>query len=68
VYAASDGIFLRVFTPEEPHGRQDGINTMPDFPAGDISFLLVVSSPSANMVHRASRELSASRKETKDYG
>ncbi len=23
VYAASDGIFLRVFTPEEPHGRQD---------------------------------------------
>ena len=40
VYAASDGIFLRVFTPEEPHGRQDGINTMPDFPAGDISFLL----------------------------
>ncbi len=28
----------------------------------------VVSSPSANMVHRASRELSASRKETKDYG
>lgn len=40
VYAASDGIFLRVFTPEEPHGRQDGLNTMPDFPAGDISFLL----------------------------
>ena len=40
VYAASDGIFMRVFTPEEPHGRQDGINTMPDFPAGDISFLL----------------------------
>lgn len=26
--------------PEEPHGRQDGLNTMPDFPAGDISFLL----------------------------
>lgn len=40
VYAASDGIFLRVFTPEEPRGRQDGLNTMPDFPAGDISFLL----------------------------
>lgn len=40
VYAASDGIFMRVFTPEEPHGRQDGINTMPDFPAGDVSFLL----------------------------
>ena len=27
------------FTPEEPKGRQDGVNTMPDFPAGDISFL-----------------------------
>lgn len=40
VYAAGDGIFLRVFTPEEPHDRQDGTSTMPDFPAGDISFLL----------------------------
>jgi len=40
VYASTDGVFLRVFTPEEPHGRQDGVNTMPDFPAGDISFLL----------------------------
>jgi hypothetical protein len=39
VYSASDGIFLRLFTPEEPKGRQDGVNTMPDFPAGDISFL-----------------------------
>lgn len=40
VYAATDGVYLRMFTPEEPHGRQDGINTMPEFPAGDISFLL----------------------------
>ena len=40
VYSATDGVFLRVFTPEEPHGRQDGIHTMPDFPIGDISFLL----------------------------
>ena len=31
---------LRMFTPQEPFGRQDGINTMPDFPSGDISFLL----------------------------
>jgi len=38
-YSESDGIFFRLFTPEEPKGRQDGINTMPDFPAGDISFL-----------------------------
>jgi len=39
VYSESDGVFFRVLTPEEPKGRQDGINTMPDFPAGDLSFL-----------------------------
>lgn len=40
VYAASDGIFMRVFTPEEPKGRDGGKRTMPRFPEGDISFLL----------------------------
>jgi len=39
VYSESDGVFFRVFTPEEPKGRQEGINTMPDFPSGDMSFL-----------------------------
>lgn len=39
VFSESDGLFFRVLTPEEPKGRQDGINTMPDFPAGDLSFL-----------------------------
>jgi hypothetical protein len=39
IYSESDGLFFRVFTPEEPKHRQDGINTMPDFPAGDLSFL-----------------------------
>lgn len=39
VYSESDGLFFRVFTPEEPKGRQDGIHTMPDFPPGDLSFL-----------------------------
>ena len=39
IYSESDGVFFRIFTPEEPKKRQDGINTMPDFPAGDISFL-----------------------------
>ena len=39
IYSESDGVFFRVLTPEEPKGRQDGINTMPDFPAGDLSFL-----------------------------
>nr|WP_302829789.1 glycoside hydrolase family 2 TIM barrel-domain containing protein [uncultured Bacteroides sp.] len=40
VYSMTDGLFFRVFTPEEPHGRQDGINTMPEFPSGELSFLL----------------------------
>ncbi len=37
VYAETDGVFMRVFTPEEPKGRQR--RTMPHFPEGDISFL-----------------------------
>ncbi len=39
VYAETDGVFLRILTPEEPKGRQEGTKTMPDFPSGDISFL-----------------------------
>ncbi|GAF02106.1 evolved beta-galactosidase subunit alpha [Saccharicrinis fermentans DSM 9555 = JCM 21142] len=39
VYAKSDGIFLRLLTPEEPKGRMQGRRTMPSFPSGDISFL-----------------------------
>lgn len=39
VYSATDGLFMRVFTPQEPDGRQNGEKTMPDFPDGDISFL-----------------------------
>lgn len=39
VYSESDGVFFRVFTPQEPKGRQDGKATMPVFPEGDLSFL-----------------------------
>lgn len=39
VYSESDGLFFRVFTPEEPAHRRDGKNTMEEFPEGDISFL-----------------------------
>lgn len=39
IFSESDGVFFRLFTPEEPKGRQDGVNTMPNFPVGDISFL-----------------------------
>ena len=40
VYSRNDGIYYRIFTPEEPAGRADGKPTMPEFPEGDISFLL----------------------------
>lgn len=39
VYSESDGLFFRVFTPEEPVHRRNGENTMWEFPTGDISFL-----------------------------
>lgn len=40
VYSRTDGVFYRIFTPEEPAGRAGGKRTMPAFPEGDISFLL----------------------------
>lgn len=42
VYSETDGVFFRVFTPEEPKGRQKGTITMPEFPKGDLSFLLEI--------------------------
>lgn len=39
VYGRNDGIFYRVFTPQEPEGRATR-RTMPAFPEGDLSFLL----------------------------
>ncbi len=42
VYGLSDGIYLRMLTPEEPHDREGATLTMPEFPAGDISFLLEI--------------------------
>lgn len=39
VYSETDGIYLRLFTPEEPAMRRNGENTMQEFPVGDISFL-----------------------------
>lgn len=42
VYSETDGIYLRMFTPQEPHHRRDGAATMKRFPEGDISFLLEI--------------------------
>ena len=40
VYSLTDGLYYQVFTPDEPEGRES--QTMPDFPDGDISFLLEI--------------------------
>ena len=39
VYAASDGIFMRVFTPADPTENKTNWSAYPEFPEGDISFL-----------------------------
>lgn len=40
VYSQTDGVYFRVFTPQEPKHRRKGEDTMKDFPEGDLSFLL----------------------------
>lgn len=40
VYSETDGLFFRVFTPQEPVNRRPGEDSMRPFPAGDLSFLL----------------------------
>jgi hypothetical protein len=39
VYSGSDGVFMRVFTPEEPKDNKTNWSANPAFPEGDISFL-----------------------------
>lgn len=39
VYSETDGVYLRLYTPEEPHHRRKGEDTMKRFPPGDLSFL-----------------------------
>lgn len=38
----TDGLYYRVFTPEEPRERNNGEHTMQPFPEGDLSFLLEI--------------------------
>ena len=42
IYSESDGIFLRVFTPEEQRDREGRGNSIKEWPAGDISLLLEI--------------------------
>lgn len=39
LYSGTDGLFLRMLTPEQPHGLAKGTSN-PEFPEGDISLLL----------------------------
>ena len=39
VYSESDGLFMRIFTPEEPTDNKTNWRANPEFPEGDISFL-----------------------------
>ena len=39
VYSESDGVFIRLFTPEEPKNNKTRGRAFPRFPEGDISFL-----------------------------
>lgn len=39
IHSASDGLFMRLYTPSQPIDNKSGITAYPDFPDGDISFL-----------------------------
>ncbi len=42
VLTETDGLYYRVFTPEEPTYLNNGLPTMQPFPEGDLSFLLEI--------------------------
>ena len=42
VYSETDGIFFRVFTPEEQRDRESRGISVKEYPAGDISFLFEI--------------------------
>ena len=39
IHSGSDGLFVRLYTPEQPADNKSGIIAYPDFPTGDLSFL-----------------------------
>lgn len=42
VYTETDGLYMRIFTPEEPCDREDRGLSVKQFPVGDLSFLLEI--------------------------
>lgn len=39
IRSGSDGLFMRLYTPDQPTDNKSGITAYPDFPEGDLSFL-----------------------------
>lgn len=39
IRSGSDGLFMRLYTPDQPIDNKSGITAYPDFPEGDLSFL-----------------------------
>jgi hypothetical protein len=42
VYTETDGLYLRVFTAEEQRDREGRGKSVPEWPEGDLSFLLAI--------------------------
>lgn len=49
IYNETDGLYLRVFTPQEPVNHRPNELTMQPFPVGDISFLYEIPSIGSRM-------------------
>lgn len=39
IQSGTDGLYMRLYTPDQPADNKSGITAYPDFPEGDISFL-----------------------------
>lgn len=61
VYSETDGIYLRVFTPQQPGQGTSEEDSMHPFPEGDISFLYDIPRPCAHSNPSASMDLKASQ-------
>ncbi len=42
VYSADEGLYFRLYTPADPTDNKSGIPAYPEFPEGDLSFLLEI--------------------------
>lgn len=47
IYTETEGLYLRIFTPEEPRDREDRGISVKEYPEGDLSFLLEIPAVSS---------------------